>query len=41
VTTVDLAEPAIRFAGINWEQHNGLDPAKHEGLAADCFDFLE
>ncbi len=41
VTTVDLAEPAIAFANINWEQHNGLEPSRHEGHAADCFDFLE
>jgi 23S rRNA (cytosine1962-C5)-methyltransferase len=41
VTTVDLAEPAIAFANVNWAQHNGLDPSLHEGIAADCFAFLE
>lgn len=40
VTSVDIAAPAIAAAARNFE-HNGLEPARHEGVACDVFDFLE
>lgn len=40
VTSVDSAAPAIEAARRNLVR-NGLDPAVHEALAADAFDFLE
>ncbi|TNF32225.1 MAG: class I SAM-dependent rRNA methyltransferase [Deltaproteobacteria bacterium] len=40
VTTVDLARPAVEAAEAHWRD-NGLDPAAHEGIAADAFDVLE
>jgi hypothetical protein len=40
VTSVDLAAPAIASAGANWAL-NGLDPGRHAGAAADCFEFLD
>jgi 23S rRNA (cytosine1962-C5)-methyltransferase len=40
VTSVDIAAPAIEAAGRNFE-HNGFEPARHEGLASDVFEFLE
>lgn len=40
VTSVDIAAPAIEAAELNW-QANGLDPECHDGIAMDCFEFLE
>lgn len=40
VTSVDIAAPAIEAAGRN-VAHNELPAARHEGVAADVFDFLE
>lgn len=40
VTTVDLAAPAIAEADRCWAA-NGLDPARHRGVTADAFAFLE
>jgi 23S rRNA (cytosine1962-C5)-methyltransferase len=40
VTSVDIAAPAIEAAGRNFA-HNGFEPARHEGLASDVFEFLE
>lgn len=40
VTTVDLARPAIEAAEAHWAL-NGLDPAAHEGVAADAFEVLD
>ncbi len=39
VASLDVAEGAVRSAEANWAM-NGLDPAKHEGLAVDVFDYL-
>jgi 23S rRNA (cytosine1962-C5)-methyltransferase len=39
VTTVDVADPAIRLAERSWEA-NGLDPARHEAHTADVQGFL-
>lgn len=40
VTSVDIAGPAIEAANAHWEQ-NSLKPNAHQGVAADCFDFLD
>jgi 23S rRNA (cytosine1962-C5)-methyltransferase len=40
VTTVDLAKPAIQDAEQNWALNN-LPAARHRGVAADAFQFLE
>lgn len=40
VTSVDIASAAIDAANFHW-QLNNLPPESHEGLVADCFDFLE
>lgn len=40
VTTVDLAKPAIEMAKANWKIA-GLEESRHQGIAADAFDFLE
>lgn len=40
VTTVDLAAPAIAAAGRHWEL-NALPGERHEGVAADAFEFLD
>ena len=40
VTTVDLARPAVDAASAHWRM-NGLDPAAHEGVAADAFAVLD
>jgi 23S rRNA (cytosine1962-C5)-methyltransferase len=40
VTSVDIAAPAIAAAGRNFE-HNRFDAARHRGVAADVFEFLE
>jgi 23S rRNA (cytosine1962-C5)-methyltransferase len=40
VTSVDSAEPATRAAARNFAL-NGLDPAQHEFVTADCFELLE
>ena len=40
VTTVDSAKPAIEAAEEHWTL-NQLDPAIHEAIPADVFDFLE
>ena len=39
VTSVDIAPEAIALADATWEA-NGLDPARHRGLAEDARDFL-
>jgi 23S rRNA (cytosine1962-C5)-methyltransferase len=39
VTSVDLAAPAIGGLLAN-AARSGLDPAQHEGVCADAFDFL-
>jgi 23S rRNA (cytosine1962-C5)-methyltransferase len=39
VASLDVAEAAVRAAEANWAM-NGLDPAKHEGLAVDVFEYL-
>lgn len=39
VTSVDSAEPATCAAARNFA-HNGLDPAQHEFVTADCFELL-
>jgi len=40
VTTVDIARPAVVAAEQHWN-HNDLDPAAHEAVTADAFEFLE
>ncbi|MEX1020406.1 MAG: class I SAM-dependent rRNA methyltransferase [Litorilinea sp.] len=40
VTSVDSAAPAMAAAARNFT-HNGLDPAAHEFVTADCFELLE
>jgi 23S rRNA (cytosine1962-C5)-methyltransferase len=40
VTSVDVAQPAIQAANQHWDL-NGLTPKNHQGIASDCFDFLE
>jgi 23S rRNA (cytosine1962-C5)-methyltransferase len=40
VTTVDLAAPAIALADETWTA-NGLDPARHRGVAMDVKGFLD
>ncbi len=40
VTSVDIAAPAIEAASRN-VAHNALPPDRHEGVAADVFEFLE
>lgn len=40
VTSVDSAEPALRDARANFER-NGFDPAAHEFVGADVFEYLE
>jgi 23S rRNA (cytosine1962-C5)-methyltransferase len=40
VASVDISQGAIDSAKENWAL-NGLDPAKHEGLAVDVFEFLK
>lgn len=40
VTSVDIARPAIESANENW-QANELPAASHQGIAIDCFQFLE
>jgi 23S rRNA (cytosine1962-C5)-methyltransferase len=40
VTTVDVAEAALKAAGTNW-QLNGLSPSRHSTVPMDCFDFLD
>ena len=40
VVSVDSAAPAIAVGDRHWTL-NGLDPANHESVAADAFDFLE
>jgi 23S rRNA (cytosine1962-C5)-methyltransferase len=40
VTSVDLAAPAIARATAHWAA-NGLAPARHQGVTADAFTFLE
>jgi 23S rRNA (cytosine1962-C5)-methyltransferase len=40
VTSVDLAAPALVDAGKNWILNN-LNPAHHQGISADAFEFLE
>ena len=39
VASLDVARGAIDLAEENWRL-NGLDPAKHEGLCVDVFDYL-
>lgn len=39
VTTVDIAKPAIAAAEANWAL-NDLPVARHQGVAADAFDFF-
>ncbi len=40
VTSVDIAAPAIEAATEHWRD-NHLAPEKHDGVAADVFDYLE
>lgn len=40
VTSVDIAAPAINAAEQHW-QLNDLPPSGHQGVTADCFEFLE
>ncbi len=40
VTSVDIAGPAIDAAQLNWDL-NKLPVDLHQGVKADCFDFLE
>lgn len=40
VTSVDMAAPAIAAAQEHWSM-NDLPAAAHEGVVADCFEFLE
>lgn len=40
VTSVDIASPAIQAAERHWEM-NELSATKHEGVAEDCFQYLE
>ena len=40
MTSVDIAAPAIEAASRN-VAHNALPPDRHEGVAADVFEFLE
>lgn len=40
VTTVDVADAALKAADANW-QLNDLNPKQHEGVAIDAFDFLD
>ncbi len=40
VTSVDVAAPAIRAASDHWLMNN-LPGASHQGIVADCFEYLE
>lgn len=40
VTTVDVADAALKAADTNW-QLNDLNPKQHEGIALDAFDLLD
>ncbi|MBX3423510.1 MAG: class I SAM-dependent rRNA methyltransferase [Pirellulaceae bacterium] len=40
VTSVDIAAPAIQSSQALW-QLNGLAPQAHQGVVADCFEYLE
>ncbi len=40
VTSVDIAAPAVAAAQQHWLM-NELPAAQHEGIVADCFEFLE
>ncbi len=40
VTSVDIAAPAIAAAREHWSM-NDLSEHRHDGVVADCFDFLE
>lgn len=40
VVSVDISQGAIDAANENWKL-NGLDPARHQGLAVDVFKYME
>jgi 23S rRNA (cytosine1962-C5)-methyltransferase len=40
VASLDISQGAIESAQSNWEL-NGLDPAKHQGLCVDVFEYLK
>ncbi len=40
VASLDISKGAIELAKLNWEL-NGLEPAKHDGIGMDVFEYLK